>query len=48
MATYINNHDNWKEFAILHPAGYACNLVERNEHFELIVRPSFLSPSPID
>jgi hypothetical protein len=37
MSEYIETHDDWKEYALYHPAFYARNLVEANEHFELIV-----------
>jgi len=39
MSEYIHTHEDWKDYAIYHPAFYARNLVEANEHFELIVRP---------
>jgi len=37
MSDYIQNHEDWKEYALYHPAFYARNLVECNDHFELIV-----------
>ncbi len=37
MKDYIDQHDDWKEYCLYHPAFYARNLVEANEHFELIV-----------
>lgn len=38
MTQYINNNDDWREYAFFHPAYYARNLVEINDNFELIVR----------
>merc|ERR1712183_1222324 len=37
MSEYIHTHEDWKDYALYHPAFYARNLVEANEHFELIV-----------
>jgi cysteine dioxygenase len=37
MSDYIHNHEDWKDYALYHPAFYARNLVECNDHFELIV-----------
>jgi hypothetical protein len=46
MSDYIQNHEDWKEYALYHPAFYARNLVECNDHFELIVRRTLMALPP--
>lgn len=37
MSNYITNNTDWKEYAHFHPSFYARNLIELNEHFEIMV-----------
>lgn len=37
LAGYASEHDDWRSFALASPCCYTRNLVEKNEHYELLV-----------